>query len=131
MSILSSITDKVKNTSTTIAGIFGIIATVGGAVLYVENNYANAGDVKTILNNQSIQMRQTQLFQLEYYDDRIRKLEQERNRNQEILADPKITPQTRAFTRKPEEINEEIREIKSRREIVKDSIISADRAAKR
>ena len=131
MSILSSITDKVKNTSTTIAGIFGIIATVGGAVLYVENNYANAGDVKTLIQNQSLHLRQTQLFQLEYYDDRIRKLEEERNRNQEILSNPRITPQTRAFTRKPEEINEEIREIKSRRDLVKDSIISAERAAKR
>ena len=129
MSILSSITDKVKNTSTTIAGIFGIIATVGGAVLYVENTYASANDVKTILQNQSIQMRQSQLFQLEYYDDRIRKLEMERNRNQEILNDPKTTPQIRAFTRKPEEINEEIKEIKTRRDIVRDNIV--DRAAKR
>lgn len=129
MSILSSITDKVKNTSTTIAGIFGIIATVGSAVLYVENTYASANDVKTILQNQSIQMRQSQLFQLEYYDDRIRKLEMERNRNQEILNDPKTTPQIRAFTRKPEEINEEIKEIKTRRDIVRDNIV--DRAAKR
>lgn len=129
MSILSSITDKVKNTSTTIAGIFGIIATVGGAVLYVENTYASANDVKTILQNQSIQMRQSQLFQLEYYDDRIRKLEMERNRNQEILNDPKTTPQIRAFTRKPEEINEEIKEIKTRRDIVRDNIV--DRASKR
>lgn len=131
MTILSSITDKVKNTSTTIAGIFGIIATVGGAVLYVENNYANASDVKTILQNQTTLMRQNQLFQLEYYDDRIRKLEMERNTNQEILNNPRISPQTRAFTRKPEEINEEIKEIKMRRDIVKDSIINAEKAARR
>lgn len=126
MSIMSAITEKIKNASTAIAGIFGIIATVGGAVIYVENNYANAGDVKTIIRNQSMIINQNQLFQLEYYDDRIKKLEMEMSRNQEILNDPNVSKSVRAYTRRPDSIQEEIKELKSRREIVKDGIIRND-----
>lgn len=119
MSIISIISEKVKNLSTAIAGIFGIIATVGGAVLYVENNYANAGDVKTIVRNQSLIINQNLIFQMEYYDDRIKKLEMEMNRNQEILTDPSISRSVRAYTRKPSDIQEDIKELKSRREVLK------------
>lgn len=119
MSIISIISEKVKNFSTAIAGIFGIIATVGGAVLYVENNYANAGDVKTIVRNQSLIINQNLIFQMEYYDDRIKKLEMEMIRNEEILSDPSIPRAVRAYTRKPSDIQEDIKELKSRREVLK------------
>lgn len=124
MSTLTVISEKLKNMSTTIASIFGIIASIGGAVLYVENNYAHAEDVKTVIRNQTLQINQTLMFQLDYYDSQIKKLESERTRNAEILADPTINRNTRAYTRKPEHITEEIVELKERREKIKKDMIS-------
>lgn len=123
MSSLTIISEKIKNMGTAVASIFGIIASIGGAVIYVENNYAHAEDVKTVIKNQSIQIKQSQMFQLEYYDDQIKKLEMEKNRNEEVLSDPRTTRNQRAYTRKPDDILEEIRELKLRREIVKRGMI--------
>lgn len=123
MSILTIISEKIKTFGTAIAGIFSIIATVGGAVLYVENNYANAGDVKTIIRNQSMMINQNLIFQMEYYDDRIRKLETELAKSQEIISDNTIPKSIRAYTRKPDDIKSEIQELKSRRQIITDNFL--------
>lgn len=124
MTTISILAEKIKNTSSVITGVLGIVAAVGGAILYVENNFANAQDVKTLIRNQNIQMRQSQMFQLEYYDDKLKKLEIEKNKNEELLKDPKINGGARAYIRKPEDISEEIKELKIRRDIVKKDLIS-------
>lgn len=123
---LTDISDRTKTMSTAIASIIGTIATIGGAVLYVENNYAHANDVKTVIRNQSIQTRQTQLFQLDYYDHQIKKLETEKRLAEEILTDPKMTRNQRVYTRKPADIEEEISEFKSRKETLKKQLVDPD-----
>lgn len=130
MSILSILSERAKSYSTIVASVFGIIASIGGAVLYVETNYAHANDVKTIVRNQSLLINQNMLFQLEYYDDRIKKLEMELSRNQEILSDPQITRGVRAYTRRPQDIQDEIRELKSRREILKSDFLKNNQSNK-
>lgn len=124
MSILTALSEKIQSTSKVVGGIFAIIATIGGAVIYVENNYANAADVKSIIKNQDIQIRQNLMFQLEYYDDKIKKLEVEKSRSEEILNDPEVQRSLRAYTRKPDAIQEEIKEIKIRRDIVRKDLIT-------
>lgn len=121
---LNVISEKIQSTSKTIGGIFAIIATIGGAVIYVENNYANAADVKSIIKNQDIQIRQNLMFQLEYYDDKIKKLEIEKSRSEEILSDPNTSKSYRAYTRKPSAIEDEIKEIKIRRDIIRKDLIT-------
>ena len=122
--MLEKISEKAKAMGTVIASTFGIIATIGGGVLYVENTYANAGDVRSIIKNQNIQIKQNLMFQLEYYDDKIKKLEIEKSRSEEILQDPSTSRSYRAYTRKPEAIQEEIQEIKIRRDIVRRDLIN-------
>jgi hypothetical protein len=111
-----------------------VIAAVGGAALYVDHNYANAQDVKEVLRNQSLQIdffqqsqKQNLMFQLEYYDDKIKKLEIDRARSEEINADQSVSRSTRAYTRRSSDIQEEINELKLRRDIVKRSLIASDR----
>lgn len=129
--MFSELANKLKETSTAIGSIAAIIATVGGCILYVENNFANAGDVKSLIRNQTqqlemVQRGQTQnyMFQLDYYDQQIRKLEFEKSRASEILLDPQTTRTQRAYTRRPEDIQTEINELKSRRDLVRNSIIN-------
>lgn len=132
MSIFTSLNEKLKDTSVALSALSAIVITIGGAVLYVENNYAHAQDVKSLLRNQSSQIQlyqqsqtQNQLFQLEYYDNTIKKLEIERIRSEELLADPSITRGVRAYTRKPSDIQDEINELKARKEVVRKSITEA------
>lgn len=130
--MFTTIVNKIKEMSTAIGSIAAIIATIGGAVIYVENNYASAQDVKSLLRNQSSQIDmiqrnqlQTQMFQLDYYDQQIRKLEIDKAKATEIFHDPEATRSMRAYTRRPEDIQAEIDELKTRRESVRNSIIPA------
>lgn len=132
MSIFSNLAAKLKDTSAAVGSLFAIIASIGGAILYVENNYANAADVKELLRNQNSQieiMRQAQrenrVFQLEYYDNTIKKLETERNRSEQLLSDPKTTNAQRAYTRNPADIQREINDLNMRKEIIKRGIIES------
>lgn len=123
MSALSDLNDKIKTMGSAIAGIFGIVASIGGAIIYVENNYAHAEDIKEVVKNQSIQIKQNLLFQLDFYDDRIKKLELEKSKNEEILSDPAAPRSLRAYTRKPADILAEINELKKRREDLQKNFI--------
>lgn len=102
-----------------ITGSISLVTAIGGAIIYVETNYAHAGDVKEIIQQQSTQIklyernqRQQGLFQLEYYDDRLRRLQQERDM---AAAQPK-------GQRRVEDIQSDINDIKQRREMVRKSI---------
>lgn len=115
-----------KDNATAITSIFSIIAAVGGATLYVETNYANAADVKSlaknqeqILKSQTTQQRQMSIFQLEYYDDKIRKLQEEKRIAEERERTGK---QSRAVQKTSFEIQEEINDLKTRREIVRKTL---------
>lgn len=118
--------DIIKNNSASIAAIFSTIAVIGGAVVYVENNFANAKDLKEIaehqqqvLKFQTLQQRQLTVFQLEYYDDKIRKLQEEKRMASER---DKTSQRSRAIYRTPDEIQEEIEDLKKRREIVRKAL---------
>lgn len=121
--------EKIKAMQTTIASIIGIVAAVGGCVFYVENNFANAQDVKDVVKNQNIQIRQNLVFQMEFYDDKIKKLELEKARNEELLKDSRVSATTRAYTRKPDDIKDEIQELKLRRDIIRQDLINSQARA--
>lgn len=123
---MATLHEIIKNNSSSIAAIFSTIAVIGGSVLYVESNFANAKDLKDISENQqkqlkiqSTQQRQLTLFQLEYYDDKIRKLQEDKR-----VADEKVRTRSanRAIMKTPEEIQEEIEDMKKRREIVRKAL---------
>lgn len=130
--MFSTVVNKLKETSTAVGSIAAIIATIGGSIIYVENNYASAQDVKSLIKSQSSQIDmiqrnqlQTQMFQLDYYDQQIRKLEVDKSKATEILGDKEATRAMRAYTRQPSDIQSEIDELKMRREAVRNSIIPA------
>lgn len=130
MNIFSTMSDKLKETSTAIGSIFAIIASVSGGIIYLETNYANAADVKDIVKSQNEQLKalrqsqsQNSLFQLEYYDNSIKRLELERNRSEQLLTDPKTTNAQRAYTRNPNDVQREIDDLNMRREIIKRGLI--------
>ena len=132
--MIEKLAEKIKLFGSSITTIISVIAAIGGGALYVDHNYANAQDVKTVIRNQSLQIeffqqsqKQNLMFQLEYYDDKIKKLELERARSEEMNADQSVSRSTRAYTRKSSDIQEEINELKMRREMVKRSLIDADR----
>lgn len=132
MSMFSTLSNKLKETSTAIGSIFAIIASIGGAIIYVETNYANAGDVKEIMRNQNSQIdllrrsqTQNSLFQLEYYENSIKRLELERNRSEQLLSDPKTSNSQRAYTRTPGDIQKEIDDLNIRKEIVKRGLVES------
>ena len=132
-------TDKVKKTSIKDSllkniklvlyislGVFSTISVIGGGVLYVDRNYAHAGDVKQILENQKSQIdfskkqqQQNLVFQLEYYDDRIKYLIAETRRARFIMTDPSIPATAKNHVRDPEDIQREIADLKLRREIIR------------
>ncbi len=122
---ISQVAEKVKSYGITITTIISIIGAIGGSVIYVENNYAHADDVKTILRNQTLQIelaqkKQTEqlLFRKDYYDQQLKKLEAELNISKEMYSDPKVSRSTRVYTRRPDSIQEEIIDVKSKRESV-------------
>jgi hypothetical protein len=105
----------------------GIVGTIIAATIYVNSNFAQAADVEKILNNQSRQIelyteaqRSNKVFQLEYYDDRLKKLTDEREK---AKAQSRIPGAQRSITRSVEEIQTDIDDTKKRRELVRDSII--------
>jgi len=106
------------------ATLIGFIAAVAGGVIGVESRYAHAGDVQIILKNQQTQIdlyRQHQiensLFQLEFYNQRIRRLEDEKRRSQVLRSGPSSRT-TRALTRDPSEIDADVAEAKAKKEYV-------------
>lgn len=124
---MATIHEIIKNNSSSVAAIFSTIAVIGGAILYVENNFANAQDLKAVSENQqkqlriqSTQQRQMTLFQSEYYDDKIRKLQEEKR-----IAEERVRTRAtnRAIMKSPEEIQEEIDDLKKRRDIVRKALI--------
>lgn len=117
-----SFSDTLKNHSTAITSIFATIATIGGATIYVQNNFASAQDLKEISKNQQIQTRiqslqqsQMALFQLEYYDDRIRKLQEEKAIAETVNRRSQINQAMRSVN----QIQEDISDTKQRRELVR------------
>lgn len=119
-----SIHELIKNNASSIAAIFTTIATIGGGVIYIESNFASAADIQSISTNQekqlkiqSSQQRSMTLFQLEYYDDRIRKAQEEKRVTEDA---PKS--RSRALQKTPAEIQDEINDLKQRREIIRKSI---------
>jgi hypothetical protein len=123
---MASLHDFIKNHATSIAAIFSTISVIGGATLYVNNNFANAADLKSIsetqqkqLKIQVTQQRQMTLFQLEYYDDKLRKLQEEKR-----IADERLRTRTaiRSIQKTPQEIQEEIDDVRKRRDLVRKAL---------
>lgn len=112
---------RIKFLSSTVVGAFGLITTIGGAVLYVEGNYAHAGDVKALIKNQEQQVRQSQLFQMEYYDEKIKTLTNEKRR---VEASQAQKSQSKFLLRSPTEVQDEINDVKHRRDIIRRSLES-------
>lgn len=130
--MIAKLSETLKAYGTSISTIFMIIATIGGAVLYVENNYANAQDVKEVLRNQQAQIAIQQrsqkdgmIFRLEYYDDRLAKLQEEKRVAEER---ERTRTQNRAVQKTSKEIDEEIKDVRARRELVKRSLIETEMA---
>ena len=114
MATIQSIVDTVKTKATLISTSISLVASIGGAIVYVENNYAHAEDVKEILTSQKAMIKNQErsqrsqiMFQLEYYDDRIKKLTAE-------LSLPK-GPGIRSKV----EVQSELDDIKKRRELAR------------
>lgn len=132
--MITKLTETLKSYGTAITTLATIIATIGGAVLYVENNYANAQDVKEVLRNQRAQIdmyqrsqKDNMMFRLEYYDDRIAKLQEEKRLAEERERNRVAN---RAIQKTAKEIEEEIKELRIRRELVKRSLIDASEQPK-
>lgn len=111
-----TIVAKLKEKAAFVQGAIGLVATIGGAVLYFETTYAHAGDVKEILitqqqviKNQNTSQRQMLMFQIEYYDDRVKRLLAERTQAEtrrpgarslaEVISDLEDTKQRRDMAR--------------------------------
>lgn len=110
----------------------GIVTAIAGGIIAVESRYAHADDIKEVLRGQQNQMdlykqqqTETQLFQLEYYNNRIRRLEESKRRAAAVQADPKIPTNVKNITRPVDDINEEIVDTKRRKEFVERSISRA------
>lgn len=108
-----------------LAAYLSLVGMIAGGVVYINTNYAQAADVKQILENQNTQLklysqaqRKNMIFQLEYYDDRIKKLNEEKQR---ALNNP------RSNTRSIQDIQSDIDDTKKRRELVRESIILEDK----
>lgn len=129
--MITKISESLKAYGSAITTLFAIVATIGGGVLYVGNNFANAQDVKSIIRNQSIQIEMYQrsqkdnlMFRLEFYDREIAKLQEQKR-----IADEraKNRSQSRAIEKTPQELQEEITELKSRREMIKKNLIESEK----
>ncbi len=125
------ILQKLKDHASLITTALSLVGAIGGAVVYVENNYAHASDVNQMIQNQQRQIlmqesnqRANALFQLEYYDDRISRLNAEKRKAIEIYNSR--SQQLKSASRTPEEIQSDIDDIKRRKEIVRQSITSTE-----
>jgi hypothetical protein len=119
--------ESIKTKASLITTVFSTVAAIGGAVIYINNNYAQAADVKEILANQQqilqlqrMQQQSTIVFQLEYYDDRIRRL------NAELAQAEALNAQTRnqIKIRPLNEIKSDLEDTKNRREITRNIIMA-------
>lgn len=115
---------QLKDHAASITAVFSMIGAVGGTLVYVETNYANAADVNQIILNQQQQIRLQEssqranaMFQLEYYDDRIARLNAEKRKAEEIYNSR--NQQLRSTVRPPPEIQSDIDDIKNRRDLTK------------
>ena len=123
----------IKTRSSFIATSFTLVATIGGAVLYFESTYAHAADVKSligtqeqIIKNQDRSQRQQIMFQLEYYDDRIKRLTAELAQAEAVQATqaaPSRAQGMYAVTRPTAEIKQELEDVKKRRDIARQGLI--------
>ncbi len=118
---------KLKDHASMITTVLSLVGAIGGGVIYVENNYAHASDINQIIQNQQRQIqiqessqRANSLFQLEYYDDRLSRLNSEKRKAVEIYSSR--NQQLKATTRTPEEIQSDIDDLKKRQEIVRQTI---------
>jgi hypothetical protein len=119
MSLIESLKEKTALITTSIT----LVGAIGGVVLYFESTYAHAEDVKeAIKSNQAViqsisaQQRQSALFQMEYYDDRLNRLRNE-------LAISEAAGKNRQGLRNPADIERDIVDTTQRRELSKRSLI--------
>jgi len=91
---MSTLVESLKTRATLIATSVSLVGTIGGAILYFESTYAHADDMKqmvqtqtTLIRNQERSQRQGMLFQLEYYEDKLKQLGNELSRPQRPVAD--------------------------------------------
>lgn len=121
---MSATIEWIKSRTSLIATSFTLIATIGGAVLYFESTYAHAADVKSIvgaqeqiIQNQERSQRQQLMFQVEYYDDRIKRLTTELAVAESLAVSPNRAQGQYAQSRPVVEIRNELDDIKKRREL--------------
>lgn len=126
-------TNKASSWLTILTGSFSLVAGIAGTVIYFETNYAHAGDVQRILDQQQQQIklyersqRQNSLFQLEYYDSRIRQLNDElaRTEQQSTPQGARVLGNQQRNSRTSEEVQNEINDLKQRREFVRKNMIT-------
>lgn len=111
-------------------GTVTVFAAISGGVIAVESRYAHADDVKQILMNSKQQLelyqnhqREVVLFQVDYYADRIKQLEDERRRAQVVHSSPTTSSTTKAITRTPSDINLEIEDLRKRKDFAEKKIV--------
>jgi hypothetical protein len=124
--ILKSISDN----GTLVAGIVTGITAVVGSVIAFETRYAQASDVQDIVQVYRGSQEQTQLFQLEYYSDRIKKLEDERRRS-EVTYQQSGNSIAKGMFRTPSEISEDLADVKKRKEFLERQMVESQRALKK
>jgi hypothetical protein len=121
---MSIIHDWIKSRTSLIATSFTLIATIGGAALFFDTTYAHAADVKSligtqelIIQNQERSQRQQLMFQVEYYDDRIKRLTAELAIAESLSVAPARAQGQYAQSRPVVEIRNELDDVKKRREL--------------
>ena len=109
--------ETIKLHTSAITSIVAVVVAIGGSVLYVNDTYAQSKDVKTMLELQEkqlqeiIELRRSQnMFQLEYYDDRIKSI------NQQLIVVPRANPNHLLMQR-------ELQNLELRRELTRRSLI--------
>jgi hypothetical protein len=110
--------ETIKQHAGAITSIVAMVAAIGGGVLYVNDTYAQSKDVKTMLELQEQQLkeivelrRSQQMFQLEYYDDRIKSI------NEQLVVVPNANPNHRLLQR-------ELQNIELRRELTRRALVA-------
>ena len=122
ISSILAIAEKFKGKASLITTSISTIAAIGGGVIYIETNYAHAADVKEILQSQQTMIkiqersqRQNVMFQLEYYDDRIKRLTAELAQAEAMNA----TTRSQTKMRPMVEIQSDLDDTKRRRELTR------------
>ena len=125
LSTILAIAEKFKGKASLITTSISTIAAIGGGVIYIETNYAHAADVKDLVSGQQqiirmqqVSQRQQLMFQIEYYDDRVKRLTSELAQTEAM--DPKTRSQTKM--RSTVEIQSELDDIKARRELARKTL---------